>query len=61
MAAKELQASGVSLTIGGRQLGLDALERAFDEVMYLRRSRVPDDQLDTSVLTKFGRLSDGVE
>jgi len=53
-AAEKLRESGVDLELGGRPLVISSLERAYREIQYIR-SRMPGNQLDTTLITRYGR------
>jgi hypothetical protein len=58
-AVTRLQNNGVDLSQGGQPLILPTVERAYREALHVRSTRVPKDQLDTSVLSKLGRINSG--
>jgi hypothetical protein len=57
-AIKQLESKGVPLEISGRPIVLSAIERAFMEASMLRSTVVPNNLLDVSCVTKFGRVVD---
>lgn len=55
-AALRLQSSGIDLQFDRRVLSVDAIQQAYREALFIRSKRVPNELLDTRLLTKYGRL-----
>ncbi len=56
-SAKRLQDQGVDLNLKGQPLVLSTLEKAYREALHVRSTRVPNETLDVSKLTKLGRIN----
>lgn len=56
-ALSRLGEQGVDFTLSGQSLVLPWLERCYREALYVRSHRVDPKQLDTTVITRFGRLA----
>jgi hypothetical protein len=57
-AAKRLEEKGADLELGGRPLIIPSIERAYREVMHVRKS-LNVDWLKVDLISKFGRLVNG--
>jgi len=58
-ALHRMQEQGVDLEFNGQPLALSPIERAYREAIFIRSRRIPSDRLDTSVISKLGRVANG--
>lgn len=56
-AFSRLKEQGVDLSLSGQLLVLPWLERCHREALYIRSHRVRPGQLNTTVISRFGRLT----
>lgn len=54
-AIKRLESKGIDIEFNGKPLILPSIERAFREVLHIRKD-LPNGMLDTSIISKYGRL-----